>query len=137
MMATVNTMFKVMPMRASTATRRVSLWFVLGSCLIHLFCCGIPLLLSLGSLGAVIGTGSMEWIHEGWFGRHEIDLMLASGAVLLVTGLVQFLSSRINCRTDGDCAHAPCDSKRSYARYVFLLAVGLYAINGAVFLLAH
>jgi len=113
------------------------LWLALSGGLIHLFCCGLPLALSMLSLTSVFGIRNTEWMHQGWLGRNELEIFVFSGLVLLITGLAQYIAYRINCRTDGHCHHKPCDSKKRLARAVFAAAICLYLFNSAVLLTLH
>ena len=102
---------------------------VICSALMHIFCCGIPLLLSIGSVSAVIGINSAELVGVEWFEAIETELFIASGALLLITGVFQIIRRQINCRTDGECTHEPCETKKDYAHKIFLMACALYSIN--------
>ena len=112
-------------------------WLVISTCIMHVFCCGLPLALSIGSIAAVLGLSGGEWVHPAWLSQYEMGLMAASGAVLAFTGMIQFISYRIDCRKDGDCHHEPCDSKKTLAHRVYFAALALFALNVAVTLLTH
>lgn len=118
-------------------SEQFSFYLVLVTCFMHVFCCGLPLLLSLGSIAAVLGSSGGEWLHPDWIEPYETALIIASGALLFITGAAQFIASRINCRTDGDCHHAPCDSKKRLAQRLYWVAVVLFAVNLGVTFLTH
>lgn len=116
-------------------TPQISLYVAASAGFVHLFCCGLPLLLSLGSLTATFGMTSSDW-HTA-FRPYEMPLLVISGALLLLTGLVHWIAYRIDCRTDGECHHAPCAPKKDYARIIFAGACALYLVNSAILLLTH
>lgn len=118
-------------------SQQFSFYLVLVTCFMHVFCCGIPLLLSIGSIAMALGISGGEWLHPDWLHAYESTLVIASGAVLLITGMVQYISNRINCRTDGHCHHAPCDKKKRLAQRLYSVAVLLFVVNLGVTLLTH
>jgi hypothetical protein len=117
-------------------TQQFSFYLILATCAMHVLCCGLPLLLSIGSLATVAGAHA-EWAHPHWLEQYEFCLMAISGAVLLFTGAIQSISNRINCRTDGHCHHKPCDKKKALAQRVFWVAVVLYVANIVLLQLTH
>ena len=117
--------------------QQFSVSFVIGSAFMHIFCCGIPLLLNVLALVSSLGITGIEFSHSGWFEMTEQSLIIASGALLAISLLVQFISDRINCIEDGACHHEPCETKKDFSRIILIGAVALYAINLAFYLLAH
>ncbi len=118
-------------------TQQFSFYLVLATCAMHVLCCGLPLLLSIGSLAAIAGVSGNEWLHPHWLEQYEYGLIALSAAALIVTGGVQYAASRINCRTDGHCHHKPCDKKKRLAQRIYLIAAALFFVNLAVMLLTH
>ena len=112
-------------------------YLALATCLMHLFCCGLPMLLSIGTLAAIFGLSGGEWLHPEWLHDYETMLLIASGALLFITGAAQWISARINCRTDGHCHHEPCNNKKRLAQRLYIIAVGLFAVNLSIMLLTH
>ena len=117
--------------------QRLAYSLILSSFIMHLFCCGIPLMMSITSLTALVGITSGEMLHHSWFGRYEVELLAVSGAILFFTGGLQWISRRIDCRTDGHCAHEPCDPKKDLSGHIFAGAATLYLLNLAIFFLSH
>ena len=77
--------------------RYSSLSFILLGCLMHLFCCGIPTLMALTSLAAVLGvsTGSLgEW---EWYEAIEPHVLVASGVLLLLSIISSVMSRYMDC----------------------------------------
>jgi hypothetical protein len=112
-----------------TAVRKFSFWMVIFTSVMHLFCCGLPMIMSVSGLVTMVGITGFQLPGFAWFGRNEPYIMVAGGALLLTTGVIHLLSQRADCRTDGHCVHPPCDTKRDYSQVIFTVAVLLYAGN--------
>lgn len=110
---------------------------VVSSALMHVFCCGIPLVLALMNLTATFGIAGAGAFHPAWFEQFEVTILVVSGLLLVVTGVVQFISNRVNCRTDGACSHQPCDKKKRLSKRVLQFAVILYVTNLVLFFATH
>ena len=118
--------------------QRIANAFVISSCLVHIFCCGLPLLMSITSLTALLGVSGGDLFGMSWMTHtHDHSLMIVSGVILFITGAIQWIGSRIDCRTDGQCVHEPCDTKKDYSRIIFYVACALYGVNLTVYLFAH
>lgn len=118
-------------------TQRFTYAIVLGSCLMHVFCCGIPLLLALTNIAAMFGIAGAGTLHSHWFEQFEVTVLVLAGGMLALTGLIQLVSNRINCRTDGHCSHEPCDKKKTLSQHMFTFAVLLFALNVLLFFASH
>lgn len=116
---------------------RLAYSFVIGSCLMHVFCCGLPLMMSAANVAALLGITGAGLAHSLWFEQFEVTIMIVSGVMLAITALLQAISKRINCRTTGSCVHEPCDKKKSLSERAFQIAVVLYVVNVALFALSH
>jgi len=103
--------------------------FVIMSCAMHLFCCGIPLLLSITSLATVFGISSFSVFEIEWFEVIEQELIVASGVVLLMTIIANVISQRLNCYEDVGCCDEPCGDRKSISTYLLIGASFLYLIN--------
>lgn len=110
---------------------------ILGSCFMHVFCCGIPLVMSVVNMAALFGIVGGSAFHPEWFENIEVTVLAVAGVMLLISALLQEISRRIDCRQDVGCAHEPCDSKKSFSQRVFKISVVLYAVNLVLFLLVH
>jgi hypothetical protein len=108
---------------------------VIVGCLMHLFCCGIPLLLSLTSLATTLGLSSGSMLGAKWYQQIEQELVLASGVVLFFTLLAHLIGKKLSCGENGGCSSAPCDRKKSFSFKLLLGASGLYLLNMFVLLL--
>lgn len=118
--------------------RKMAFFFVIVSCFMHIFCCGLPLLLSVASLATILGISGAEVLQISWFvGSMKAQILIISGAVLAASLIVQWFASRVDCHTDGHCTHAPCDKKKKFSERMFMVAVCLYGINLLVFFIFH
>lgn len=117
--------------------RKLSYSFLYSTALVHVFCCGIPLVMSVVSISALLGIAGGDILALSWFEHYESAILIASGILLAFTALLQYISYRIDCRKDGKCSHKPCDKEKRRARIVFYGATIIYALSSAHFLLAH
>jgi len=103
--------------------------FVIMNGVAHLFCCGIPLALSVTGLAAAWGIFSGAMFEVAWFEVMEWPLMVVSGVVLAATIIAQAISRKVNCYEDVDCCDAPCNSRKSFDTYLLMGAGLLYLAN--------
>ncbi len=109
----------------------LSPFFVILSCGMHIFCCGIPLLLSISSLGALAGVSGSAF-EIPWFEAIEDKVMLLSGLILLFTIFVQTFAGA--CCDDTSCSTNKSDD---FSKKLTFFAGGLYAVNLVIFFLQH
>ncbi len=117
--------------------QRLATSLVISSSLVHVFCCGIPLLLSLTSLAALLGVSGGELIDHAWFEQYEVSLLVISGVVLACAALAHIISRAINCRKDGACTHKPCESKKDISGRILFICTAIYAVNMVLFFAHH
>ena len=110
---------------------------VVGSCLMHVLCCGLPLLLSISSVAALVGVTGGELVAHHWFEAYEVPALIGSGLLLGFTAVVHGLSRFIDCRRDGVCQHAPCSEKKRRSTRVLLVTALIYTVNVALYALSH
>ena len=79
----------------------LSPFFVLLSSGMHLFCCGIPLLLSISSLGVIFGISGTAFEIE-WFEAIEDKVMVVSGFVLFLSFFVDQFNKQRVCNEHAD-----------------------------------
>ena len=106
-----------------------STFFVILGSLMHLFCCGLPLLLSITSLATTLGFSSLSIFEFEWFEPIENYVLIVMGIMLAATYLVNRSSKQIDCTEDGLCEHPPCDEKKDISGYLLKIAVVLYLVN--------
>jgi hypothetical protein len=102
----------------------------------HVVCCGAPLALNVAALafGAGLLTATWPWMDatHGALHAREGLLLGASGALVAVGGIVQYLSWRADCGRDA-CRHEPCKPKKSRRLWVYGLVCALFLGNLALF----
>lgn len=96
----------------------------------HIFCCGIPLLLSITSLGAMLGITSAEYFEFEWFEAIEDKVLIFSGVILAITAGFRMYSSKIKCAENNHCCEeTSCEKGRDISGLIFKGALILYSIN--------
>lgn len=73
---------------------------VVGCSLMHIFCCGIPLLVSLVSLGTSMGIASssaFEFPIFEEFEAVETEVLIFSGIILAISILLKLLPQKNEC----------------------------------------
>ena len=110
--------------------------FVFASCAVHLFCCGLPLLMSITNLGTIFGISAVSGMEYGWYESIEEHIQLISGIVLVATLVAHFISSKLDCFSQNDCCTEPCIPKKKKSFIMLYLATVLYVCNLALFHLA-
>ncbi|MFT6077283.1 MAG: ABC-type enterochelin transport system permease subunit, partial [Rickettsiales bacterium] len=73
---------------------------VIGCSLMHIFCCGIPLLTTIIGLGTTLGFingGILQNPLFESFEKFEIEIMLLSGLMLLLAFILKFRAENIAC----------------------------------------
>lgn len=115
--------------------KTITPYFIIVGCAMHIFCCGLPLLLSITSLTTVFGLSSLSVFEIEWFEAVEDYVLILSGMMLLVTYLINRLAKNLDCLKDGFCTHPPCSEKKSMSIDIFKIAVILYLLNIMTFLI--
>ena len=116
-------------------------WSVLASEITHVFCCGLPVVVSTLSLMASLGlisvlpTGIMA-LHNIMH-AYEMPMIIASAAVLALGWALHHISERLNCVKYSDCHHEPCAPKKKKASKVLWFATVLFAVNVSVYFGLH
>lgn len=95
----------------------------------HVFCCGLPLLLSITSIAAIFGVSSLHIFEIEWFEAVEDYVLIISGIVLAVTYVADRYSKKLDCLKEGFCSHPPCSEKKRASSYILKIAIGLYVVN--------
>jgi hypothetical protein len=115
-------------------------WTILTSETMHVFCCVLPLLLSILSLMGSIGVMSFvpasflafhEFMHE-----YERPVIVVSGLVLLLGWGLHWVSKKIDCHDTG-CAHEPCRPRKKSAALILKVASLLFVVNTSIYLIFH
>lgn len=109
--------------------RVITPYIIICGSLVHIFCCGIPLLLSISSLASIIGIHSLAMFEVEWFEAIEGYVLLISGFLLIVTIAADQISKKMNCVESNVCQHEPCDKKKRVSSYMLKIALILYSLN--------
>ncbi len=114
--------------------QKITTTMLIGSSLVHLLCCGLPLLLGLVSIAAWAGwNGALQFsiphLHD-----YEGVMIAASGGLILLTAIANFIATKINCTKDNfagqiSCHHEPCDKEKTFAQKIFIVALTFWIIN--------
>jgi hypothetical protein len=109
--------------------KHIAYSLVIGCSLMHVLCCGVPLLLGATSLAATLGIAGGSLVEVAWFEAIEVELMVVSGLVLVLTAGVQLFDARKHCCDSQTHQQKPCTSSKDITGMLFKLAVALYAFS--------
>ena len=113
---------------------------VILSQLTHIFCCGLPFLVSFLSFFSILGISTTlpamflelhDMLHI-W----ELPILIFSGAMVAFGWGLHVLSMRLDCRSTG-CGHEPCGPKKGRSALVLQLASVLFLINCVAYFMFH
>ncbi len=106
------------------------------SILPHIFCCGIPAVMALISLGTTIGLAGVmatNPLYRFVDNYHTILLGIAIGSVVL-SGILNFVAWRIDCHEAAShCHHGDCAPKKRSSFKIFLFSLALLCVDIAWF----
>ena len=106
----------------------------------HVFCCGIPTVISITSLLTGLGVASIMptgiLAFHNFMHPYEIPMIAVSGAVLAAGWAMYWAAKRVDCHNTG-CCHEPCGPKKDKALWVLAGASGLFAFNTLFYFLFH
>ncbi|MFP4098011.1 MAG: hypothetical protein ACLFP8_07860 [Alphaproteobacteria bacterium] len=115
-------------------------WVVLLSGASHIFCCVLPSVLTALTLLVTMGamTAIPSWIGEMHDTMHawEIQIILLSGAVLVLGWIAHLMSRRVDCHDTG-CAHEPCSPKKDKNALILKIATALFLFNISTYSVVH
>ncbi len=106
----------------------------------HVFCCGIPLVVSALSLLTGLGVMSampvgLERLHHIMHG-YEFEMIVFSAVVLLAGWGLYLYSEHVDCHDTG-CSHGPCEPQKKRVNKVLIVATVLFLVNLVVFFGFH
>ena len=101
----------------------------------HIFCCGLPVLVSVLGVSSALGVVGVTTVWEDYLHEWETEILVFSGIMLLVGIFLQFISYKLDCIENAGCQHEPCQPKKKTWFYILLAAVVVYLINVSVFFL--
>jgi hypothetical protein len=123
-------------MTVTTAKLRHSAFTVsLLSLLPHIFCCLLPTVMAVASLGTTVGLATALGANPLYrlVDAYHIYFLGLAVTTVLISGAVNLVAWRLDCRTQGHCHHEPCAPKKSNALKVFFLSLALLAFDISYF----
>ena len=116
-------------------------WAILTAGATHMFCCGLPIIVSmfslLSGLGLIVSMPSpFEYIHEIIHG-YELAIITFSAIVLISAWVLHFIDLQLDCRDTGGCAHEPCGSKKKKSDKILMMATVIFLLNVAIYIFYH
>jgi hypothetical protein len=117
--------------RNPEALRRRALWLSVTSILPHLLCCMLPTVAALMSLGTTLGLAATLADNPLYrlVDQYHTQLLLVAVLSVAVSGVLNFVSWRVDCRTNGHCHHPPCAPKKRAAQRVFIVSCLLLVLD--------
>ena len=112
---------------------KVSTTVAVLSALSHIFCCGLPLVATLFGVGAAAGALTTQTVFETFFHEYENIIMGFSALMLVLGGVSQYVSWRIDCRKQG-CEHPPCSPRKKLSFKLYVGSCVVFAMALAAFL---
>lgn len=88
---------------------RTALGLQASSLLVHLLCCGLPLVVGFAALGGLAGIAILPFGFEAWFHQYEVTIFGCAVVLVLVSAGLQFINHRHASHTHHD--HHDCDQK--------------------------
>lgn len=123
-------------MPTTDSIRRTTSIVSMLSILPHIFCCGIPAVMAIISLGTTVGLAGV--LATNPFYRfvdqyHEILITIAISSVV-ISGILNFVAWRIDCHTAAShCHHGDCTPKKRSSFKIFLFSLALLSLDLAWF----
>jgi hypothetical protein len=102
----------------------------------HIFCCGIPITVAALSLGGAGGAFAFLHAFHDVMHDYEVPVLLGSAFLLALSGALQYVSFRLDCRRTG-CRHGDCTPRKFRASLLLKLALVVYGINLLLFFLLN
>ena len=80
--------------KPNTLMERTTVGLQVSSLLVHVFCCGLPLIVNFAALGGLTGLTLLPFGFESWFHKNEIMIFSLAVAMVGVSALMHFSSRR-------------------------------------------
>lgn len=94
-----------------------------------LICCAIPSLLVALGAGAALSSLISVMPQLVWFSVHKIGVFTVAGMMLLLSGYMQWHTSKLPCPTDIRLART-CSQTRKLSLKIYYLSVVIYLVGG-------
>lgn len=125
-------------MTASAATLRHTTFIVSTLAMLpHVFCCGIPAVVALISLGTTLGLGAAMAGNPfyAFVDAYHLPLLGLAIASVVISGILNFIAYRIDCRmaAASACTHGDCTPRKRHSLRLFAASLALLALDIAWF----
>ena len=97
--------------KPNTLMERTTVGLQVSSLLVHVFCCGLPLIVNFAALGGVTGLTLLPFGFESWFHQNEIMIFSLAVAMVGVSALMHFYD-QMHPRRRSDPAADPRSAKK-------------------------
>jgi hypothetical protein len=94
-----------------------------------LICCAIPALLVTLGAGAALSSLISVVPQLVWFSVHKIGVFTVAGVMLILSGYMQWYTSKLPCPIEDKLANA-CIQTRRLSLKIYYLSVLIYLIGG-------
>lgn len=111
---------------------------IISCSLMHIFCCGIPLLITVIGLGTNLGFAIGEFVNSPLlekFERFEVEILLLSGAILALAFFIKFKARILNCCQT--MAKDFCKKEEKINSLLLNISSVLYITNLLAFFVKH
>ncbi|MCP5405557.1 MAG: hypothetical protein H6922_04995 [Pseudomonadaceae bacterium] len=100
------------------------------SILPHVFCCGIPAVAGLISLGTTVGLGAVLAANPLYklVDAYHTELLTLAVAGVLMSGVFNLIAYQIDCRKAA-CTHGSCAPTKLRSFRIFLISLALLAVD--------
>ncbi|MDD9912216.1 MAG: hypothetical protein OXR68_08305 [Alphaproteobacteria bacterium] len=117
-----------------TTVHKGTLVISLLSIIPHLFCCGIPAIAAIIALGGTVGLGATLAANPLYnlIDPYHTQLITLAIIGVVVSGILNFIAYRVDCRKAA-CTHGSCKPTKIKSFRIFLLSLGLLALDIAWF----
>jgi hypothetical protein len=93
-----------------------------------LICCALPILFVTLGAGAVVAGLVSALPQIVWLSEHKVPLFIFAGLMLLLSGILRYLSRNAPCPIDPVQAKA-CMSMRRFSSAIFYISLAMYCIG--------
>lgn len=116
-------------------------WACVSSEVVHVFCCGLPMVFSLLSLLSGIGLIAsmpvgLEFLHH-LMHDYEIPMIMVAGFIISIGWGVYYVGRQLDCRVEAGCHHQSCTPKKKRSARILVLATLLFAVNVTMYFTFH
>jgi hypothetical protein len=94
-----------------------------------LLCCALPALLVAIGAGAALSSLISAVPQLVWFSLHKVEIFLAAGLMLALSGWLQWRARSLPCPLDPELA-AACTRTRKMSLRLYLLSAAIFLTGG-------